>query len=226
MKNKSIDLYAFIYNDEDILPYFLSYYSFVKTMTFIDSGSDDNTLKILKSFNGDIRITQTGLKWWDHNELHIYKNEIWKDSKADLVFFPDVDEIFYRPDLVEFLAERKNDIYEMQGFEMVSDGMPKESLLEFKEGVPFQMYNKSTIFNPRINIYFPNAHIRYSLVTNVSIGDIKLLHYRSLGIDMMKKRRDRERDRLPVTFKERSIHTDKELELRHEYLIKNATKVI
>jgi hypothetical protein len=230
---RRIDLFCFIYNDAVMLPFFLDYYKFVDRMTFIDSGSTDNTNSILKYFATPdrpiIRITQTGLKTWDHEELHKYRNDIWRDSKYDLVFFPDCDEIFYRKDIVKFLNQKNPpDIYEMTGYEMVSNTLPApgDSILSIRTGVPFQQYNKSTIFNPKIDISFPNAHMRYSPCTNVDIGGIKLLHYRNLGIRMMKIRRDREAERLPVRCTYRTPLTDEEIKKRHSMLTANATIVI
>jgi hypothetical protein len=232
---KKIELYTFIYNDEDFLPFFLKYYSFVDRMTFIDSGSNDDTLKIINKFatpsNPIVRLMQTGLETWDHEAGHAIRNSIWKDSNYDLVMFPDLDEIFYYPDIRNYLDKSKYDIYEMEGFEMVSDKFPAKGydILSIKKGVKHKTYNKSTIFNPKIDIVFPNAHLRCSMNTNVCIGEIKLLHYRNLGIEMMKKRRDREASRLPqderVRFG-RFPHSDDYIKERHDKLMSNAINVI
>lgn len=231
VKNRTIDLFTFIYNDEDFLPFFLSYYSFVDSMTFIDSGSTDNSLAIIKRYavptNPLVKIAQTGLTWWDHHALHEFRNEIWKGSKADLIFFPDCDEIFYHPNLKSFLNETHwFDIYQMEGFEMVSTGFPEpgESILKLNKGVPFHVYDKSTIFNPRIEIEFLNAHIRYTRCTNVNMGDIKLLHYRSMGIPYMLKRRDRIKARTPKGYMQ--IDSDEMVRQKHIRLMNNARVVI
>lgn len=228
VKNRTIDLFTFVYNDEDFLPYFLNYYSFVDSMTFIDSGSTDNTLAIIKKFaipsNPIVKIAQTGLTWWDHHALHEFRNEIWRGSKADLVFFPDCDEIFYHPDIKNFLNITKFDIYQMEGFEMVSDKMPEGSILTVNTGVPFHVYDKSTIFNPRIEIEFLNAHLRYSRCTNVDMGNIKLLHYRSLGVPYMLKRRDRIKARTPRGYIQ--IDSDETVRQKHARLMKDARRVI
>jgi hypothetical protein len=230
---RKIDLYCFIYNDAPMLPFFLDYYSFVDRITFIDSDSTDRTQAILKYYATPdrpiLRITQTGLKIWDHDALHIYRNDIWRDSKYDLIFFPDCDEIFYRKDIVKYLNQKNPpDIYEMAGYEMVSNRAPEPgmSILSINTGVPFQQYNKSTIFNPKIDISFPNAHMRYSPCTNVDIGGIKLLHYRNLGLRMMRSRRDREADRLPIGCTYRTPLTDEEIKRRHTDLMRKATVII
>jgi glycosyltransferase involved in cell wall biosynthesis len=229
---KKLELYTFIYNDQDFLPFFLKYYSFVDRMTFIDSGSTDDTLKILNKFatpsNPVIRITQTGLETWDQDILHEYRNFIWKDTKHDIVMLPDCDEIFYHPELINYLNNRTTDIFEMDGYEMVSNRFPAKGsdILNIKTGVYHHIYNKSTIFNPKIEISFLNAHIRYSPCANIDMGGIKLLHYRNLGIDFMKKRRDREQSRLPKKCNWRQVHSDSEIKQRHSELMEKAIKVI
>lgn len=230
LKDKSIDLFTFVYNDEDFLPFFLEYYSFVNSMTFIDSGSTDNTIQIIKKYATPsrplVKIAQTGLTWWDHNTLHEFRNEIWKESKADFVFFPDCDEIFYHPDIKNFLNDSIFDIYEMDGYEMVCADFPSydKSILSVNTGVPFHVYDKSTIFNPRIEIEFLNAHLRYTRCTNVNIGDIKLLHYRSLGLSYMLKRRDRIKSRTPRGYIQ--IDTDQQVKEKHARLMREAKVVI
>lgn len=227
---KTLDLYTFIYNDEDFLPYFLEYYSFVDRMTFIDSGSTDKSLSILEEFsdryNGFVRICQTGATWWDWDLLHPYRNQIWNDSKMDYILLPDCDEIFYHEEgLRNFLEKRNFDIYEMDGYEMVGE-LPEGSILKVNKGVHHAVYNKSTLFNPKVDIWFPSAHVRCSPSANVNMGEVKLLHYRNLGIDLMKKRRDRERARLPKGFRARTIHTDEYIENRFASLKRDSQIVI
>lgn len=200
----------------------MEYYSFVDQMTFIDSGSTDKSLSILEEFadryNGFVRICQTGITWWDHNKLHEYRNHIWRDSKSDLVLFPDCDEIFYHPSgLKNFLEKSQNELFHLEGFEMVSDRFPKK-LFDVNTGYPMYIYNKATIFDPKIDIYFPNAHLVCSPTVNVSLGQIKLLHYRYLGIEHMRFRRDREAARLPKKCSYRHIATNEEI----NKILKNA----
>lgn len=226
------DLYTFIYNDEDFLPYFLEYYKFVDRMTFIDSASSDRSHEILNEYalrkdTPTIRMVQTSLTWWDWEVLHPYRNHIWKDSKMDYILFPDCDEIFYHHlGLKKFLEGRNFDIYEMDGYEMVADRPPDGSILNVKKGVHHAIYNKSMIFKPTVQITFPSAHVRCSPSANVNMGEVKLLHYRNLGLPLMKKRRDREKSRLPHRFKFRTIHTDIDIKRRFDKLKAEAVNVI
>jgi hypothetical protein len=114
----------------------------------------------------------------------------------------------------------------MDGYEMVADSPPKGSILQVNMGVHHAVYNKSTLFSPKVEIWFPSAHIRCSPSANVNMGEVKLLHYRNLGLPLMCKRRDRERDRLPKNFKLRTIHNDEYIKNRFEQLKRDAIKVI
>ena len=222
---KKIQLYAIVYNGEDILPFFLDYYSFVDKMTFIDSNSTDNTLRLIK----DHEVIQTGLTWYDHWALHNYRNTIWRHKKtdADIIFFPDVDEFFYKENLREFLEITDYDFYHLRGYEMVSDTFPKvgTNILNIKMGVECPPFNKYTIFKNGLDIVFPNAHEVLCESKNYSDGDIKLLHYRYLGVDAMKKRRDVAVSRNLDSFY-MNYQSDTYLALELERLLKEAKQVI
>jgi hypothetical protein len=231
---KRFDLYVFVYNDEDLLPFFLDYYSFVDRMTFIDSGSNDKTLQIIEDFatptNPVIRLTQTGLTFWDQEPLHELRNNIWRDSDMDLILFPDLDEIFYVEEGLQYYLSRTNcDVYEMEGFEMISDKFPKKGskLTDIKTGFRFHPFNKSTIFKPNIDISFPNAHLRCTPTTNVDMtGNLKLLHYRSLGLEMMLKRNERMIARLPKGYDGHHAESIDQVKIRYNQWRGKASYVI
>jgi glycosyltransferase involved in cell wall biosynthesis len=197
MKIKS---YTFVLNDELMLPFFLRYYKdIVDEMVFLDSGSTDRTLDIIKSFKR--QVIPTGLTFWDWDKMRETYQTIWKGSDADYVFLMDVDEIFYHPNLRQFLEFHKGryDIYRMEGYQMVSKTFPKEgtSILDINMGVVLPLYNKSTIFNPSVDIYHENAHEIKTTTTRICEGVIKLLHYKFLGADIMVKRTQLIKDRVP-----------------------------
>ena len=195
-----IESYTFILNDERMLPFFLEYYKpIVDKMNFLDSGSTDRSLDILKSYGRD--VTQTGMTFWDWDNMREIYQTIWKKSDADYVFLMDVDEIFYHPYLREFLEFHKDhyDIYQMEGYQMVSKTFPKmgSSLLDIKMGVVLPLYNKWTIFNPAVDIYHENAHEIKTTSQKICYGAVKLLHYKFLGTDIMVKRTQLIKDRVP-----------------------------
>lgn len=193
-----IDLFAFTYNDGNFLPFFLKYYKpIVDSMTFIDSGSDDNTLRLIKPY----KVIHTGLKTWDWDEGQIILENVWKGSKADYVFFPNIDEIFYHPNLRKFLESKigEIDIFKMKGYQMVSNTFPKpnNNILNLRYGVPFSLYNKFMIFNPRCDIKLINAHDIKTTSRKISFYEIKLLHYKFLGVEEQIRRANLVKKRVP-----------------------------
>jgi len=222
---KKIQLYTIVYNREDILPFFLNYYSFVDKMTFIDSNSTDKTLELVK----DHEVIQTGITWYDHWALHNFKNVIWRWRKtdADIILFPDSDEFFYKENLREFLEITDYDFYRLEGYEMVSNTYPAvgTNILDIKTGVKCLPFNKSMIFKNGLDIVFPNAHQALCESKNYNDGDIKLLHYRYLGLDAMKRRRDAALSR---SFNPQYMDhpSDATLESEFNILLKEAIQVI
>ena len=189
---KRIELYAFVLNDEDLLPLFLEYYTpFVDKMTFFDSGSTDGTLELLKNY----KVIQTGFTTQDVPRYMEFANNVWKKSEYDLVFFPHIDEILYKEDLKEFLDTHNYDIYQAKGYNMVSDEFPKK-LSDVTKGVADYWFDKCIIFNPKIQIYFDAGfHTMITNSKNINRFDIKLLHYRFLGVNDVLKRRQLAVDR-------------------------------
>ena len=191
-----IELFTFTYNDEDLLPFFLKHYeSLVHKMTFIDSGSTDKTLEMVKNHN----VVKTGLSWWDWDALHYMRNNIWRGSQYDLIFFPDLDEFFYRPDLLDFLERSKADIYQLKGYQMVADSFPKNgSMLDIKLGIPLPLHDKYTIFKPTADIVFPDAHNITTNSKSINRFGIKLLHYKYMGAKHMAERARKVKERVPA----------------------------
>lgn len=191
-----IELYTFTYNDSALIPFFLRHYEpIVDRMTFIDSGSNDDSLDLLKNH----RVIHTGLTWWDWDKLHWTRQNIWKGSDYDLVIFPDLDEFFYRPELRKFLEQNHFDIYQMEGYQMVSRNFPanRSNILDINKGVRLPLYDKYTIFNPKADVRFPNAHHVETTSNNICRYQIKLLHYKFLGVDHMLKRAQEVQERVP-----------------------------
>lgn len=233
-----IELFTFTYNDEDLMPFFLKHYTpIVDKMTFIDSGSTDKTLAMIKGHN----VIHTGLTWWDWDTLHEMRQNIWRNSQADLIFFPDLDEFFYKPDLRAFLEANQYDIYQLEGYQMVTKAFPSgDNILNHRLGIPLPLHNKYTIFNPKINIDFPDAHSAISSSSNINRFDIKLLHYKYLGAKHMAKRARLVFDRVPKDSFTKHVgvngnilqrfptyvKTEKEYEVEINDMVKKATVVI
>ena len=195
-----IHLYAFSYQDGKMLPFFLKYYStIVDKMTIYDSGSTDNSNILFKKYG--VEVKQTGHKVWDWDAGQKLMNEIWKGADCDYVIFPDIDEIYYHPNLREYLESKVGevDIFQSRGFQMVSKVFPKdnESLFDIKMGVADSLYNKFRIFNPKIKITFVSAHDIRTTSRKLERFSTLNLHYKYLGVDELVRRADLVKKRVP-----------------------------
>jgi hypothetical protein len=240
-----LDLYTYCYNDEAFMPFFLDYYlPVVDRITFIDNGSTDKTIKIIKNAavkNGPvIRLAESGMTFWDWDYGLVIRNNIWKDSDYDLMMWADLDEIIYKPDLRKFLENSKFDIYQTEGFDMVSKKFPKKgsNILDIKTGIRAGLEDKFLIWRRGSKIESVTAHSIKDTKEKVCKGQIKCLHYKYLGVDIMVHRAADIKARVP---KESYCHgikgnildvypsfvkTREEYEKEIESRLKLATKVI
>jgi hypothetical protein len=192
-----IHVYALCWNEERFLPYFLRHYgSFAEKIHIFDNMSSDRSVDIIKSF------PNTHVERFDTNELlrddilRDLKGTRWKDSKgrADWVICVDTDEILWHARLVEYLQscqQRSITIPVPSGYEMVSDSFPTtpgQVYDEVKQGAFNVEYCKPCIFNPNAIMemnYNAGCHLARP-VGRVIVdprSDLKLLHYRFLGLD-------------------------------------------
>lgn len=139
-----------------------------------------------------------------------FKNTSWKSSRgpdpADWVIVVDLDEIVYHPRLVEYLARCKSDgitLLWTTGYDMFAKDFPRtpgQIYEEVKNGVADAWYSKPAVFDPNaiaeIN-YVPGAHGCDPIgnVIEERSPDLKLLHYRFLGLDYVLPRFEARRQR-------------------------------
>lgn len=208
MKKPIVHAYFLCYNEANILPHLLKHYlTFCEKVIIVDNYSNDDSLKIIKSFeNTDI------IQYNSNNELRddIYvqlKNNVWKHSKniADYVIVGDADEFLYHPNMISFLSEAYNNgvtIFKPEGYHMVADEDlildPNMNILnEVKKGVRTNVLDKMMMFNcnkiNEINYSFgchtanPSGDIKL-----LSDNSLKMLHYKFMGLkDHMYKQKIR-----------------------------------
>jgi glycosyltransferase involved in cell wall biosynthesis len=244
-KEMKIDLYVTVYNDSDIFPFFINYYfPLVDRITFIENGSTDGTVELIMACakkNGPvIRIYKTGMTWWDWDAGLRIRNEIWKDSDYDWIFFIDIDEIIFKPRLREFLKNTDCDIMKLKGYQMVSDKFPARGtkITDIKNGILFPMEDKYAIYRNTADIHCINAHSIFPTKSKICEGEIKLLHYKYLGVDIMVKRAKMIKERVPADSYTRGIRgnilkiypgfckTASQYSNEISQMLKNAKKVI
>jgi glycosyltransferase involved in cell wall biosynthesis len=193
----TITLYTFLYNEENILPYFLKHYSqFVNKIVVYNNMSTDSSLEILNNWKDceiEIRDFSTDNQY-DEKTLMQLKNNCWKDNTdSDYIIVCDADELLYHPNILEFIKDRSYiDYYTPSGYHMIGDEIPRDYSKQIydiiKNGTYDNNYDKNVLFK-RKNVletnYAPGAHLSSFQGTkrliNCTTDEIKLLHYKWLS---------------------------------------------
>ncbi len=204
IKKPIVHYYAVCWNEEKMLPFMFQYYDqFVDHYTIYDNYSDDNSESIIRSHkNADIKkfSMEGGINDYIYQEI---KNNCWKCSrgKADWVIVCDIDELVYCGDIEQMLSALKYEGYSIVkpiGFNMYSEHYPQFSFTRpiteiIKTGVRNDMMDKCVLFNPyaivEIN-YKPGAHEchPWGRVKKYHSDDVKMLHYKNIGLEQLLER--------------------------------------
>jgi len=189
------------WNEEKILPYTLDHYSKICEKIFIhDNMSTDGSDEIYKKYP-----KVTVLKWDSGNEINEMnyvniKSTAYKQfsrNNVDWVIVCDCDEFLYHENLIEKLKEYKEQgvtVPRIDGHDMVSSEFPEYDGVSITEKVKIgsQVYgpmSKNIIFNPILEVqYGIGGHSFGSNGTVFSeTPELKLLHYKFLGKDYVKR---------------------------------------
>jgi glycosyltransferase involved in cell wall biosynthesis len=188
----SIEAYILVWNEMDILPLVIKHYQkFCDHITILDNYSTDGSAEYALSQGCTVQKFGERNSFNDQHNMDI-KNSCWKNSWCDWVIVCDCDEILIR-EYVPFhntflwlskMRERAT-IIKTIGWQIMSNDMPKDDLLEITNGYRFDNYSKFIIFNPKaiqeIN-YNPGAH-RINPIGDVRYSEESLyvLHYKHIG---------------------------------------------
>lgn len=197
-----IHYYAVCWNEEKILPWMFNHYEdFVDYFFIYDNYSSDNTEQIVRNSSKTTLIKFGHEGRFNDADNQAVKNQCWKRSrgKADLVVVCDMDEFLYHQDLTAVLqriCERRVSFPSTVGYEMYSDRMPEYDGVNHlpdlvKEGKRSDWLDKHIIFDPHriVDINFdPGAHHANptGIVNRGNIDtELKVLHYKYLGLDYL-----------------------------------------
>jgi glycosyltransferase involved in cell wall biosynthesis len=191
-----IEAYLLTWNESDIIGLVIKHYQkFCDKVIIMDNYSSDNTCKIAESMGCEVR--KFGTQFFDDFENMKCKNNCWKGSDADWVIVCDADEVLYfgdslNPsfeDLASYLHGSPYHVYRPQGWQIMSDEMPVNDLLEITNGYEFNNYSKCILFSPwLLEIKFnPGAHRCNPIAPSGIEVDIcesssmYVLHYKHIG---------------------------------------------
>ncbi len=191
-----IECFLVCWNESAIMPLVIKHYAkFCDKITILDNYSTDGSDKLAESLGCE--VIKFGTKFFDDENNRQIKNECWRGSDADLVICADFDEILcppipFNPNQCWHSAFRyflkvhhHTTIWKTVGWQIMSDQMPKDDLLEVTNGFEFSNYAKNIIFNPKeitaIN-FNPGSH-RIDPKGNVVYSEepLYVLHYKHIG---------------------------------------------
>lgn len=137
--NFNIELFALCYNEEFLIPHFVSHYKNigVSKFTFFDNGSTDKSVSLAQELGVEVVFSDT--KGCLRDDIYLYiKNNCWKESNFYYVIVCDMDEFLE----IDFDLNGSETIIKTQGYDMVGS-------VNSRKGVVNDNYSKSIMFNPR-----------------------------------------------------------------------------
>lgn len=189
-----IEAYLLCWNEKDIMPLVVKHYQkFCDKITILDNYSTDGSDKLAESLGCE--VIKFGTKFFDDQENMNIKNNVWKGSDADWVIVADFDEILFsgltdanfdERNVLDIIKGHGITIVNTIGWQIMSDQMPKDNLLEVTNGFEFSNYAKNIVFNPKAlsEIGFnPGSH-RINPVGHAVTDPLQsmyVLHYKHIG---------------------------------------------
>ena len=170
-------VYFINWNDSYYFPFLRKWYHDCDIIMY-DQYSTDNSVSLAKSLGFEVR-TFGSRQLNDQHYLDV-KNHCWKEQrgKADYVIVCDAD---------EFVTVPKNltcSLPIVNGFNMVSNNLPIESIQDINTGAESVSYSKRAIFDPNrikeIN-YVHGCHVANPVGDITEHDTCSLFHYRQIG---------------------------------------------
>ena len=218
--NMRIFIFATCWNEMRLLPAFIRYYEpFVERFYILDDGSTDGSVEFLEkqpkvvllhSNRGEIPYIENSRDFW---------NNRWKElgEKVDWILACNIDEFLYHPDLPIYLKRCREEgvtLLPTDGYEMVSMEFPSTqgrlcdevrfgSSCRRLSGGMSSMYDKIMMFDPQAICDINFSVGRHSaqpvgrLVWPRKV-ELKMLHYKYLGLDYVVTRYAELRSGLPM----------------------------
>lgn len=197
-----VHVYALCWNEERMLPYFFRHYEQVADRFIIyDNHSSDSSPDLLRA-HGKVTLKTFSVEGESFVDAarRMY-DSIWMESRgsADWVIVCNVDEHYYHPDLRHYLQECRaagSTVVPALAYEMVSDTFPDgpgRLCDQVRVGARAPYMDKTGIFNPdaveSIDYGVGRHYARpVGRIACAPAGDVKLLHFKYLGLPYLRAR--------------------------------------
>jgi len=200
----NIIVHAVCFNEAPLLPFFLNYYGqFASKIVIYDNLSTDNSREIALSYP-NVQVIPFGTNGLlSELTLMEIRNNCWKQDNSDFSIICDIDEFLYAPDLLGLIQRNHNFcVFKPVGYDMVSDKFPADYSRPITEQVRngrlVLSHSKTVLLKPNMVSemnFGPGSHTsdpEYKSGVNVSnamyiakdhADDLKLLHFKNLGLD-------------------------------------------
>jgi hypothetical protein len=124
-----IHVYALTWNEHTLLPLFFKNYKWADKIVFLDYGSDEKDLKMMRA-NKRVEVRPFPQREVDDEVIRGVKNDVWKESRgvADWVIVQDFDEFSYNRNMPKALARLTDEGYtavRSLGYDVVGRKTPR-----------------------------------------------------------------------------------------------------
>ena len=212
-------LYCICRNEAKFLPYFLRHYEpWVSKLIFYDDQSDDGTRQLITDCPKAELRDWPGTHGIVDDEFVEFANEQWKEArgKAHWVVWVDADEILYHPNITELLVRYLHEGVEVPqviGYTMVSQRFPTTSgqvYDEIRTGFRDGVWDKKAVFRAHMHWNVGRHSIDMSRFNprSSATAELKLLHYRCLGMQYLEWRHARNWERVPERCRALNLGTN------------------
>lgn len=196
----TIHAFLLAWNEIDIAKMVIDHHKkFCDKITIMDNYSTDGTPELALKMGCEVR--QFGTKFFDDEQNMICKNTCWKSDIGEWNVVADFDELLmsysgYFPgqtpnpeDIRSRLHGSPHDVVKTIGWQVMSDKMPQNDLLEETNGFRFDNYSKNILFSCAITDmnYTLGAHeckpvnCRGDAIDWGSEGAFHVMHYKHIG---------------------------------------------
>ncbi len=194
-------VYTVTHNEARILPFFLRHYAaFCDRITVIDDNSTDGTRDLVRACPIAVLEDYAPTSGLDDRDFIRVARQTYPQARgqADWVIWVDPDELLYHPrlkDTLQRLLDSGVQVPQTRGFQMISETFPTCSgqiWEEVEDGIEDPVYAKPCLFRPECDMQWdPGKHYVHGPFNRGKSAELKVLHYRCLGLDYLRERHAR-----------------------------------